>query len=393
MDAHRQDTAEQPVAWSRGRLALVWLTMVAATTTVVVIGSTASSRDLTPPEARDPWCRYDCGWYLGIADGGYWWSPTAQSPVPFFPLFPLLVRALSVLGDTLWSAQALALASGLASVLAFAGWVRDRLPGPAGTAAVAALLVYPYSVYLFGGVYADALFLALTIGAFRAVEGRLWWWAGLLGAAATATRPFGAAVVIGLVVRTLELTSTPTSGPSHRVRDLLAALWGRPWRRYAVLLSVLGLVGYAAYLGLAFGDPLAFFHAESAPGWDQGSGPRVWAKVPFWGSLLKGQPIAVILLPQAVACLGAALLIPLIKRRLGWGYAAYTAVLIAMPILGTKDFMGAGRYLLNAFPVFAGFGILLAESASPTVRRAVLSISAVALLGAAYLFGRGVEIA
>ena len=398
MDGHPQDTA--PVSstlserWTRGgRLALIWAGLVLVTTTIVVLGARSGSRGLTGVESRDPWCRYDCGWYVGIAENGYWWDPHAQSPVAFFPLFPLVVRALSAIGDPLWMAQALALAAGLASVLAFGGWVRARLSPPAATAAIAALLVYPYSVYLFGGLYSDALFLALAIGAFRALEGRHWWWAGALGAAATATRPLGLALVFGLIVRTLELTAAPTAGARHRLGELVRAVWGPPWRRYAVLLSALGLIGYGGFLWVAFGDPLAFVHTQSSPGWDQGSGPRVWAKVGFWGSLVKGLPVAWLLLPQAVGCLGAVLVLPLLRRRLGWGYAAYTAALVALPLVGTKDFMGAGRYLLNAFPVFAAVGVLLGEHPSPAVRRAVLSISAVALLGAAYLFGRGVQIA
>ena len=46
-------------------------------------------------------------------------------------------------------------------------------------------------------------------------------------------------------------------------------------------------------------------------------------------------------------------------RRFGWGYAAYAAVVIAIPIIGTKDFMGTGRYVLAAFPVIAAAGDFL----------------------------------
>jgi hypothetical protein len=399
MNDLEQDTAP-PGRWSTpGALVAAFAFLVALTTVFVLAGARTPAEPQTAAALVDPWCRYDCGWYMAIAGAGYTWNPQVQSPVAFFPLFPMLVRAGGWLpAHPVWLAHGIALAAGLSSVLAFRAWVRDRLPRRAATAAVGALMLYPYAVFLYGAVYADALFLALALSAFLAVERRHWWLAGLLGAAATATRPLGLALVLGLAARTLELTwpghpEPGRAGPGARARAVLAGLWGPPWRRYAVLLSGLGVLGYAAFLGRAFGDPLAFLHAESAPGWDQGYGPRVWLKVAFWGALAQLRPIAWVLLPQALGCLAAVLLLPLLRRRLGWGYAAYTAALVALPILGTKDFMGAGRYLLNAFPVFAGVGILVAESAPPWLRRLLVSGAVVGLVAAAYLYGRGVEIA
>ena len=40
----------------------------------------------------------------------------------------------------------------------------------------------------------------------------------------------------------------------------------------------------------------------------------------------------------------------MIWRRFGWGYAGYVLGIIAIGAIGTKDFLGAGRYLIGAFP-------------------------------------------
>ena len=53
--------------------------------------------------------------------------------------------------------------------------------------------------------------------------------------------------------------------------------------------------------------------------------------------------------------------VPAVARRFGWGYAGYVLVVMGIPLLGTKDFMSCGRYLLAAFPVFAVVGLGLAE--------------------------------
>jgi hypothetical protein len=58
-----------------------------------------------------------------------------------------------------------------------------------------------------------------------------------------------------------------------------------------------------------------------------------------------------------------------------------------MALVGTKDFMGSGRYLLSAFPVIAVAGDLLGQR--HRLRAAVLPASLIALLGLAMLFGRG----
>ncbi len=46
-------------------------------------------------------------------------------------------------------------------------------------------------------------------------------------------------------------------------------------------------------------------------------------------------------------------------ERLGWGYGIYVAVVVGMPVLSTKDFMGVGRYLIAAFPVFLTLATML----------------------------------
>jgi len=56
---------------------------------------------------------------------------------------------------------------------------------------------------------------------------------------------------------------------------------------------------------------------------------------------------------QALAGLGAVLLLGRVWLRFGWGYTVYCVIVLVIPIVGTKDFMGLGRYVLAAFPAFA----------------------------------------
>ncbi len=374
---------------------------------------------VTGPPWLDGWFQFDAGWYHQIASSGYSYTPGRQSSVAFFPTYPMLVRAVAAIGAEAHVAGiAVTVLAGAGCVVAFTGWVWRRLPPPSAFTAVAVLLLYPYSFFLHGAMYADAVFLLTAIGAFLLLERRHYLLAGLVGALATAGRPVGIAVTVGLLVRVLEMRAEAAAAqtPAVRVgagdrwrsvdarpsgrRPVLAAraLWAAVpllrGRQLAVLVSGLGLAGWCLYLWFSFGDPLAFLAAEAAPGWDQGSGPRTWFKIAFVGQVLHGGLwLTAILAAQVLACLAAVLLLRRVLRRFGWGYLAYSVVVIAISVIGSKDFMGTGRYLLAAFPVIAAAGDLLTGNGHARwLRPTVLAVCGAGLLVGASLYGAAVEV-
>lgn len=367
------------------------------------------------------WARFDSGWYESIARRGYFFSgSTAQSSVAFFPLFPLLTRWLAWVfgGDTSAWGVGITFASGFASAMLFWRWVSARLEPNAARTAFAVLCVWPYGFYLYGAVYADALFVFLVLAAFTCVESQKVPLAALFGALATATRPVGIAVVIGLAARVLEQRGVvrlafldrwrwlgPQGGrvgappqlrdPSiDRARTIV--LQGRRLRRAdpTILLSISGLLVYVLYLWRTFGDPFAFATAEAAPGWDQNPGLKVWFKVDWFRQLFKlpGHvdyfALATIQGALALFLIG---LVPMIVKRFGWAYGLYTFVILGFPLAGSKDFQGLGRYALAAFPAFAVLGDVLA--ARRLARRIWLPVSIFALCGLTVAYARGRYIA
>src|SRR5262249_41966540 len=144
---------------------------------------------------------WDGWWYGGIARHGYlWFTPHRQSAAAFFPVYPLLMRWLGAwTGLGIYVAGfGVTVAGGLGSAVLFHRWCQRRLPASVARVAVVTRLVSPFAFYLMGTVYADALFLALALGAFCALESDRPWLAGVLAAVATATRPVGPALIIGL---------------------------------------------------------------------------------------------------------------------------------------------------------------------------------------------------
>jgi hypothetical protein len=402
------------------------LTSVLARTTFGTLGSTPDHLFLDGPRWLDAWFQGDSGWYYRIADQGYSYTPGQQSPIAFFPTFPLLVHAVGVLlgGDYSTAAGLVTLACAAGVVMLFADWVRSRVQPRTAVVAVALLLVYPYSFFLYGSGYGDASFLLSALGAFALLERRHYVLAGLVGALATAGRPVGIAVAVGLVVRAVEMIAqdraarrdtavlvgtAPGSGsaagepPGVRAagravpvafRELLRSVRFLRWRQAVLLVSGAGLLAWMVYLGVRFGDPVAFATVQGAPGWNQGGGPRTWFKVPFFGALYFGRWDDVILVvPQALVGVAAVLLVRTVWRRFGWGYTAYTVVSLAIPLIGTKDFMGSGRYVLAAYPVLAAAAVVLTGDRRPRwLAPAVLAVLFVGLCTATVAFVNGVEV-
>lgn len=358
------------------------------------------------PPLLEGYARWDTGWYLTIAEAGYFYDgPGRQSAVAFFPAYPLAMRLLgAAVGSPLVAGVAVTLASGLAVTVLFRRWVAGFLGDRTATFALALVVTYPFAYYLFGAVYSDALFLAATLAAFTLLERDRPLLAGLAGALATGARPVGIAVVLGLALRTLELRGVlPRPRRSNDAKvdgtDRRARL--RP-RDLGVLVSVAGLAAYAMFLWVGFGDPLAFTRVGSAPGWYRTVDLETVAKVHLF-RLLGAYGLDIVtfwLVAQGLFALVALALVPATIRRFGWGYGTYVAVAVGMAFVSTRDFIGMGRYVLVAFPAFAtAADLVLRWGAEPdrpgrlarwrwTVPPLVLTVSACGLGWTVSLFSR-----
>jgi hypothetical protein len=376
--------AEPPRVWQA-----VAVFLAVAAVLYVVMGAVAphlpaaSGPHLAPPFTGprwlSGWAQWDSGWYYRIASDGYSYVVGHQSTVAFFPAYPLVVRGARVLVDDAYVAGiVVTLLAGAAVAALLAVWLRSRLSPPAAWAALLAFLLFPYAFYLYGVVYADALFIAALLGAFLLLEDDRPVLAGLAGAVATAARPVGVVLVVGLAVRALE-----RRGVLRRPVD-----WRRVrWADAGVLLSVLGLAGWCLYLWARFGDPFAFATAQSA--WHQGAGPETWLKFQFFRDVadLRSPRAWVLFMAHPVLTVGAACLLPRVFRRFGAGYGVYATLLVGLSAVSTKNFFGMARYLLAAFPCFAVVGEELV--ARPALRRVALPASGAALVVLTAIFGTG----
>jgi len=323
----------------------------------------------------DAWIRWDARWYEKIATEGYSFSNQAQSAVAFFPLYPLLMRMAGWLGvDPVLAGIFITVLCGFAATLLFRRWTGLFADERTAELATWLLVLWPFAFFLFGAVYSDALFLLLVVGAFFSLEKERVWVATLLGAMATATRPVAPAVVLGLLIRQLELARR--GGRHFRLAD------------FAPALSVAGLLAYMAFQYARFGTPLAFL--ETQVGWQQDPGWHAWLKLDFFRS--KDFPLyaARAALHAALSVGFLALAIPTWKR-LGAGYGVYALAMMGTPFISSYGFIGLGRYAIAAFPCFLTLALLLKTRPRARLVWMITSTALLVIMTSKFAVGRYVS--
>jgi hypothetical protein len=295
---------------------------------------------------------WDSAWYFDIAQGGYDFRPDAQSNIAFFPLYPLLMRAVAFpFGGTdraLWIGGIVISYVCFFVALVLLHRLTERMVGDreAARRTVLYIAVFPFS-FPFARVYSESLFLCVSVAAIWCATLGRWSWAGMLGALAALTRPNGVLVAVPLGLMALQG----------------AGSWGNLWRRTLPLLAVPGgLWAYCVYVYHLSGDPFAWLNAQAHWGYSIGNAP--WAAVQ---SMMEGIELSglydyllandgsMYFLLHTVAGLAVVALTPSIFGRLGPALGCYVAIGILIPF-SANSLEGIGRYSATLFPVFMYLG-------------------------------------
>ncbi|HEV7893688.1 MAG TPA: glycosyltransferase family 39 protein [Pyrinomonadaceae bacterium] len=194
------------------------------------------------------WNRWDAPHYLDIARMGYVKEGVESRWIVFYPLYPWLVRAASlIVRDELAAAFLVSTLASVAAGLLLYRLARLDEEESVARAAVFFMFVFPTSYFLHIG-YTESLFLALALGTFIAARTRRWPLAGVLGALACMTRANGLALIPALV---------------FEVWGEYRASGRRPSARW--LWALVPLAGFGVYLAINYtvkGHPFAFLKLQ-----------------------------------------------------------------------------------------------------------------------------------
>jgi hypothetical protein len=267
-----------------------------------------------------------------------------QANYNFFPLYPLLMRALGrLVGDPFVAGVIISNAALALACVVLYRLVRldedDRL----AVRSAKYLLLFPTS-FVFSGVLSEGLYLLLLVSTVYAARRGWWPAAGILGGLLSLTRSAGVLVFFPIAY---EYYLAVRGGARLRARDALS-----------LLLIPCGVLVFAAYQYHLTGDPLAYLHTQTA--WNnafRSAGPRVPGVDPA---------ILARLAVVAMFVVGAFAYLVMSRRALRvsyWLIGMYT-VLLPVIVAGPSQLLGTPRYIAEAFPLY----ILLAKTSARTPR-------------------------
>lgn len=338
------------------------------------------------PGGKDRWARpfvrWDAVWWLSVAEVGYVADPKlkAEQNVVFYPLFPLLIRGLTKLGIPLVLASLL-VSNGLmllATCLLYRLVVK-RSGVVAARWTLAFWLTFP-SAFFSVVPYSESLLALLSILALQALLDQKYVASGLWCGLASAVKNQGVIIAGALL--------TPFFHGPRRGRALVG-----------MICSGLGLLAYMGFLYQEYGDPILFVSAQKA--WR----PRLGNPNPLnWLlGLMQSSLHSIVILTSSKTTpidlysgrildpwLGwwMILWLPTVQRRMNWGLALSSAVMILLP-LSTGTVASMGRYVWVIVPVFVVMGERLKDSGW---RWPIVLASSCGLLWQAFLYGGGWEV-
>ncbi|HZP89618.1 MAG TPA: hypothetical protein VFC04_01330 [Actinomycetota bacterium] len=285
------------------------------------------------------WERFDGLWFLRIAAEGY---RSADGSAAFFPLYPLLARAVSfVIGGHPFAASLIvsnaAFAGGLCVLYLLTATERSE---PVARTTVLFLAVFPTSFFFFAP-YSESLFLLLCVTAFWGARTRRWVVAGIAGALAALTRNVGVVLAAALA---LEAVHQRVEHRGSLVPGLAAAV-----------VTGLGTLAYLAYWDIRVGDWLAPVHQQA--NWER---VATWP----WTTLATGTRDAfryvgnanggywlldwLVVVPVLVASA-----IALFRLRPSYGLYLWGSLLVPLSfVFRDRPLMSMPRFVLPLFPAF-----------------------------------------
>ncbi|MFI6939515.1 hypothetical protein ACIBI4_09600 [Streptomyces sp. NPDC050418] len=313
---------------------------------------------------------WDANWYLGIADQGYARELGTRydaNNLAFFPLYPVLVKAVAAFTPGTRATVGLLLAVASSFVAAWGVFaVGDRLYGRrVGVLLTVLWGAFPVAAVQWMG-YTESLFTAFVAWSLYATLRGDWLWAGALAALSGLTRPTGIALAAAVSLTAL-----------LSLRSRLG------WRAVAgALLAPLGWLLYVGWVGLRLGRWDGYFAVQEL--WhnqlDGGVETLRFMRALF---LYDSTPELFLVMVTLVMAAAVVLFAVCLGQRHPLPLLVFGGVLLVIVLGSGGVYFPRARFLLPGFPLLLPLALYVAGLAR---HRAALVIG-LAVLGSAYCSG------
>ncbi len=282
------------------------------------------------------WANLDGNHYLSIARDGYY-----ELEYGFFPLYPLLIRAVNSFTGLQFVISALVISYVSFAGLMTMGWKLLRLDysEDRSKSVFYWLLAFPTAFFLIS-VYNDSLYLFLALSSWYLVRKKKTWAGAAVGYFAALTRITGLALLPALAV---EITAS-----RRKAKEL-----------FPLILIPLGTLSYFLYLEVFKGGWRLFL--DSMAVWEQQRFvfplQTLWRylKIIFGFQVLDRAYLVAGM--ELLAVILAILLLVAGWRRLRFSYLVYVAAVLLLPS-SSGTLQGMPRYFLHAFPLMIILSLL-----------------------------------
>jgi hypothetical protein len=274
---------------------------------------------------------WDGDWFVGIARNGYHveaFGDTGYHDYAFFPLYPMLVRVLSLPWPNLVGLIAIALNLLLFAValVLLVRLARPHLGESRAIRAAALLALFPFS-FVFSMAYSETLTLVLIVASFLAVERGLAGRAGVFFGLASLTRAQSASYLLPL------LLASRLRGPDR-------------WRWLALGLGPLATLSYIVWVAFFTGSPNGYFGSYAAWGRNTGGVAAGGGSV---AEAISGPLAYYFVTLMVLLVISVGLFVFARKDKIPIEYLAIPAIsLVTLLVSGSLE--AVGRIVLLSFP-------------------------------------------
>ncbi len=201
---------------------------------------------------------WDGGWYSNIAQNGYFYNgnPHIQQNIAFFPLYPLIIKLLSLIfGFHSGLANVIpAFFFGLISIFLFYEFAKSKMDNVSALFATFLYALYPGAAFFISG-YPTSLMNLLSILALLAFSKRKYYTAAVFAGLSTAAGPLTIFLSIALFIF---YSKSMIYGKNRLIfLDILKILlFG--------IISISGILCFMLYQKIYFGTPFAFIDVQQA---------------------------------------------------------------------------------------------------------------------------------
>jgi hypothetical protein len=338
---------------------------------IIVLGSLATVRHIItfnhfaePQQTHDGLLAWDASWYRDIAAHGY--NSVQSEGLRFFPLFPMISRAVAWLPGISAGFAVVFVANVSALALGFALYalvMQERHDAELARRAVWLVYLAPPAFVLVMG-YAEPLFMTLAALTLIGLRSRRWWLAAVAGFLAGLTRPVGVLLTVPAVVE------------GWKTRDVKAVV--------PAVAPAVGLVAYLAWAAHLTHDFFYPLRAQEDPVRRGHWVDPVRAVAHNVHELFSGDHVSAGV--HAVSAIVFVALLVVLVRRWPLSFTLYAGLALVVA-LSSKNLDSLERYGLATLPfVLAGADVV----ADPARERVALSLAGAALVLASVLAFTGV---